>query len=230
MINLLLVDDHTIIRTAIRRLLAEVKEFHVVSEANNGIEAIQWVSKPKQSIDIVLMDIQMPDMNGFEATRRLLEIQPQLKIIILSAFTDRIYVYDLVHIGAKGYLSKTASIDKIINAIHQVDAGECYIDASLLAELSFKTLQIKTTHSPFASLSRREQQVATLLIEGHAVGDIADSLKICANTVSTYRSRLFEKLEVKDNIALLQLAVQNGRLSNALTNDEKVDSCSKVKK
>lgn len=212
MIKILLVDDHEILRTGIRRLLSDIEEFEVVAEANSGEQAIEFVAT--QAVDVVLMDIKMPGIGGLEATSRLLQINPKLKIIVLSAFTEDPYPYHLATAGAKGYVTKACPIEEIIKAIRAVFSGESYFESKIAGQLLLKTLKGKSDTSPFSLLSTREMQVVLMLVNASTVADIARKLHLSDKTVSTYRYRVFGKLRIKNNVELIRLAMQHGVLES----------------
>ena len=212
LIKILLVDDHEVLRTGIHRLLSDIEDFEIVAEANSGEQAIEFVAT--HPVDVILMDIKMPGIGGLEATSRLLQIEPKLKIIVLSAFTDDPYPYHLAAAGAKGYLTKACPIQEIINAIRAVFSGETYFESKIAGQLVLKTIKGEPNQSPFSLLSTREMQVVLMLMNACTVTDIAHKLHLSDKTVSTYRYRVFGKLQIKNNVELIRLAMQHGVLES----------------
>jgi len=213
LIKILLVDDHKIVRTGLRKLLAEVKDFEVVAELSNGEQALEFVGK--NSVDIIFMDIVMPGIGGLEATRRLLQINPEVKIIILSACGQDPYPYHLIHAGAKGYLTKECQFDEMVKAVHKVSAGETYFESKIAEQLALKSVVDPDNLSPFALLSSREMRVVLMLLKPYSVTKIAEKLHLSTKTISTYRYRLLTKLGVKNNVELMRLAIQYNVLDNS---------------
>ncbi len=210
MINVLLVDDHELVRTGIRRLLADVKGIKVYAEVESGEAAIDSVRQFKP--DVVLMDVSMPGIGGLEATRRLTQSHPDLKVIILTVHTDDPFPSQLLKAGAMGYLSKGGNLDEMITAIHQVAAGKRFISPAVAQSLALSLLP--GTESPFERLSQREMQVMLMLMQGHKMSDISDKLCLSPKTISTYRYRLYEKLGVRNDAELTKLAMRHGMLDN----------------
>lgn len=211
MISVLIVDDHNIVRFAFRKILANANDISVVGDAESGEEAIRLIREFKP--DVVLMDIQMPGMSGLEATQKLLRVYPNIKIIALTAHEEDPFPSTFVSAGAAGYLTKNTNIDELISAIHSVHAGHPYITPSVAHHLA--TLRSrKAPQSPFADLSKRELQVMWMILKGDKTKDIAEKINLSIKTISTYRTRIFEKLEIKNDVELAQLAMRYSILDN----------------
>lgn len=211
MINVMLVDDHDLVRTGLKRLINDVDGFRVVTEAASGEEALQKAKT--NDIDIVLMDINMPGIGGLEATKKLLNIKPELKIIGVTMHDDEIFPQRLLKAGAVGYLTKGSDIDEMIHAIREVIAGRRYICPDIAQQIALtQTHDFQT--SPFESLSERELQVMIMLMDGQKVNVISDKLSLSPKTVSTYRHRLYIKLGVQNDMELARLALQHGFIDN----------------
>lgn len=213
MIQLLLVDDHDLVRSGMRRLLEEEADFQVVGEAGSGEEALNMVREHMP--DVVLMDINMPGVGGLEATRRLLTLNPKIKVIAVSMYTEEPYPSRLLEAGAAGYLSKDCAAAEVVSAVRQVAAGKSYVAPSIASKLAV-SLITGTKGSPFDSLSQREMQVVLMVIQGQSTKLISDSLCLSPKTVSTYRYRVFEKLDVNNDVELTRLAMRYGLLENRL--------------
>ncbi len=206
MIRVLLVDDHELVRTGIRRLLNDTIGIKVYHEVESGEAAIEAVAHERP--DVVLMDVSMPGMGGLEATRRLARAYPGVKVIILTVHTDDPFPSQLLKAGAVGYLSKGCSVQEMVTAIRKVGTGERYISPDVAQSLAISLLP--GNDSPFAKLSRRELQVLMMLMQGHKLAEISDKLCLSPKTVSTYRHRLYEKLGVRNEAELTRLAMRHG--------------------
>ena len=211
MIKLILVDDHDLVRNGMRRLLQEEPDIDVIAEAGTGEEAMKVCRELKP--DVVLMDINMPGMGGLEATRRLLASNPKLRIIAVSMYAEEPYPSRLLEAGAAGYLSKDSAAEEVVAAVRQVAAGKSYAAPSIASKLAVSLIQ-GSKKSPFDELSQREMQVALMVTQGHSTKTISDSLCLSPKTVSTYRYRVFEKLEVTNDVELTRMAMRYGLLED----------------
>lgn len=211
MTKVLLVDDHDLVRTGIKRLLDDVNDIEVVGEATCGEDAIKMVSQ--HDLDVVLMDINMPGMGGLEATRKLQSLHPELKVIIVTMHEDDLFAQRLLKAGATGYLTKGAGVDEIIHAIREVRQNRRYISPEIAQQLALAQFP-DHEGSPFDTLSERELQVMMLLMDGMKVNEISDKLCLSPKTVSTYRHRLYDKLNVSNDIELTRLAMMHGVIQN----------------
>ena len=210
MINVLLVDDHDLVRTGIKRILDDVSGVKVIAEARTGEEAIRLGRQLKP--DVVLMDVKMPGIGGFEATRKLLRINPDIKVLIVTTCNNDVYPARLLQVGAAGYLTKGSSMNEMIQAIRAVHAGQRYISPEIASRLAFRHVS-DDTESPFDSLSERELQVMLMITNGTKVQDIAEKLCLSPKTVNSYRYRIFEKLDVKNDVELTLLAIRHGLIA-----------------
>jgi len=194
MISVLLVDDHKLMRTGIKFILDDTTDIRVVGEASSGEEALERarVLKP----NVILMDVSMPGIGGLEATRKLAMSLPDTRVIVLSAQTAEPFPMRLMEAGAAGYLTKDSAGDEIVTAIRRVLAGERYISAEIARQMALQAVNKTSGSSPFEQLSSREMQVMIMATGGHSVQEISDKLHLSPKTVSTYRSRLFQKLGV----------------------------------
>lgn len=209
MIEILLVDDHDLVRSGLRRLLEEEPDFKIVGEAGTGEDALKMARQ--SSPDVILMDINMPGMGGLEATRRLLASSPKLKIIAVSMYAEEPYPSRLLEAGAAGYLSKDSAAEEVVSAVRQVAAGKSYVAPSIASKLAVSLIQ-GSRGSPFDTLSQREMQVVLMVTQGQSTKAISDSLCLSPKTVSTYRYRVFEKLDVSNDVELTRLAMRYGLL------------------
>jgi two-component system invasion response regulator UvrY len=212
MIKVTIVDDHELVRTGIIRILKDEPDLEIVAEASSGEEAIQLVKQHQP--DVVLMDVNMPGIGGFEATRKLIQMYPDLKVIVVTIHVDDPFPSRMLQAGAMGYLTKGCGVDEIINAIREVNTGRRYISADVAQHLALK-LMPGGEESPFDSLSPRELQVMLMLTQGTKVQEISDKLCLSPKTVSTYRHRLYDKLGVSSDVALTRLAMRYGMVDDA---------------
>lgn len=207
MIRILIVDDHQLVRVGTRRLLEDIPSIEVLGEAASGEEAVDLVRRLKP--DLVLMDVQMPGIGGLEATRRCLRAHPDVKVLAVTMHEDEPYPSKLLKVGANGYLTKRANIDEMLLAIKKVMAGQRYISAEIAQQLALQPYSKEET-SPFSQLSAREMQITLMVIMGHKVGDISEKLSLSPKTVNSYRYRVFEKLDLQNDVGLTKLAIKYG--------------------
>ena len=207
MIKVMLVDDHDLVRTGIKRLLEDQANINIVAEATSGEQALEQVSE--KDPDVVLMDINMPGIGGLEATRKLLQRKPELKIIVVTMHEDDMFAQRLLKAGAMGYLTKGAQVDEILQAVQAVMEGHRYLSTSIAQQLALSQMAEEDS-SPFESLSERELQVLLMMMDGHTISAISEKLCLSPKTVSTYRTRLYSKLGVQNDIELARLALQYG--------------------
>ena len=208
MISVLLVDDHKLMRTGIKFILDDTADIRVVGEASSGEEALERARTLKPNV--ILMDVSMPGIGGLEATRKLAMSLPDTRVIVLSAQTAEPFPMRLMEAGAAGYLTKDSAGDEIVTAIRRVLAGERYISAEIARQLAMQAVNKTSGTSPFEQLSSREMQVMIMATGGHSVQAISDKLHLSPKTVSTYRSRLFQKLGVNNDVELTRLALRYG--------------------
>lgn len=209
MIRVLLVDDHQLVRSGIRRILDDAGDIAVVGEAGSGEEALQMARECHP--DVVLMDVNMPGIGGLEATRKLLRIDEHLKIIALTIHIEEPYPTRLMEAGAMGYLTKGCGVEEIIKAIHAVNKGERYIGADIARQMALSGFS-GGGKSRFEKLSQREVQVMMMITQGNKLQEISDKLCLSPKTVSTYRYRLYEKLGVETDVELTHLAIRHGMI------------------
>ncbi|NCP63135.1 MAG: UvrY/SirA/GacA family response regulator transcription factor [Paraglaciecola sp.] len=206
MIKLLLVDDHELVRTGIQRILEDVSDFSVVGVAVNGEDAVKFCRK--HSPEIVLMDMSMPGMGGLEATKQILRFCEQIRIIVLSVHKENPIPAKVMQMGAFGYLTKDSDPEEMIRAIRKVAAGQKYVSPDIAQQIALGQLNLKDGN-PFEGLSERELEIALMLVKGAKVPDIASFLSISAKTVNTHRYRMFEKLNVANDVELTHLALRH---------------------
>ena len=207
MIRIAIVDDHAIVRTGLRQYFSELGDIEVVGEATNGRDAQTLVRNG--GIDVLLMDISMPDQNGVDVLRSIRAHSPDIPVLILSGFPEEHYAISVLRQGASGYLNKECEPEEIATAIRTIAAGKRYVSAAVAGMLADQ-LNRDTDKPPHELLSERELQVFLRLAKGETVGAIADSLALSIKTVSTYRARILEKLGLSSNSDITYYALKNG--------------------
>ena len=212
MITVLLTDDHTLVRTGIKRLLEDSQQVEIIGEANCGEDSLQLAHKLKP--DVILMDVNMPGIGGVEACRRILERNPKQKIIALTIYTEKTFPKRMLEIGAKGYLTKECGVAEMIEAIKIVKAGGAYIAPSIAQQLALSLL-LGDELNPIDKLSRREFQVMLMISHGLSNLEMSEKLCLSPKTISTYRLRLLEKLGAQNEVDLLKIAVEQGMVEFA---------------
>ncbi len=209
-IGLLLVDDQRLLRDGLRILLEMEDDLRVVAEAGDGQEALEAYAAARP--DVVLMDIRMPQMDGVEATRRLLALDPRARIIILTTFDDDEYIFDALRAGALGYLLKDVSGTELAAAIRTVAAGGALIEPSVARKVlaEFSRLPAPAASTPLDNLTRRERQILALIAQGLNNRQIATRLYLAEGTVKNYVSSILDKLGVADRTQAALWAREHG--------------------
>jgi DNA-binding NarL/FixJ family response regulator len=206
MLKIFIADDHPVVRMGIKQILSEVKDMTVADEAGTGQETIKKVSK--NDYDVILLDISMPGRNGLDILRELKTKKPKIPVLILSIYPEDQYAVRVLKLGAAGYLTKEGVPEELINAIRKVAQGRKYISASLAEKLA-TDLELNSDRPPHENLSDREYQVLCLLASGKRLKDIAETLSLSIKTISTYRTRILEKMKMDNNAELIRYALQN---------------------
>lgn len=206
MIRVLVADDHPIVREGVKQILSETNDIIVAHEASNGQEAIDLIWKNKY--DVILLDISMPGRDGLETLREMKSIRPKTPVLILSIYPEEHYAVRVLRGGASGYVAKASAPDDLISAIRRVASGGKYISPVVAERLTYE-LDKDSSRPPHEILSDREYQVMRMISAGKTVKEIAADLCLSIKTVSTYRVRIFEKLGITNNAALVLYAVQN---------------------
>lgn len=212
MIRILLVDDHLIVRQGLRQVLGDVPGLQIVAEAAEGVEAIRAVrqlmaSKPHAMLDVVLLDIALPGRDGLDVLKQLKAEYPKLPVLMLSTYPDKQFAVRCLRAGAAGYLNKSADADDMVQALRKAASGGVYVTPAV-AEALATSISAPHQVAGHELLSQREHQVFRLLAEGQSVGQIAQTLKLSPNTVSTYRSRILEKTGTRNDVELALYAVR----------------------
>jgi len=210
LINILLVDDHELVRTGVSKILNEVKGFKVVDECETGEEAIKFCRQSEP--DVILMDMDMPGMGGLEATKKILRLAPDTKVIMLTAHTEDPFPTKVMQIGAAGYLTKGTAPNEMINAIRAVNSGQRYLPAEIAQQMALSPFK-STEENPFSELSDRELQIMLMITRGKKVPDISETLHLSTKTINSYRYRMFEKLNIGNDVELTHLAIRHGMIN-----------------
>jgi len=206
MINILIADDHSIVREGLKQILAEVPDMAVTDEAACGEEALSKVLK--NDYDVIVLDISMPDRGGLDVLRQIKIHKPKQHVLILSMYPEEQYAIRTLRAGALGYLTKESAPDELISAIKRVAKGMKYVSSHLAEEIA-SSLDFDAEKPVQERLSDREFQVMCLIASGKKVKDIAYELCLNTKTVSTYRLRLLEKMKMKSNAELTYFAIKN---------------------
>lgn len=206
MIRVLLADDHTIVRQGLKLILASHSDLEVVGEAANGSEAVDLAKKLHP--DIVLIDVAMPDMNGIEATKRMVQNDSRLKVLVLSMHKEAVYVREILRAGARGYILKDAIDNELLNAIRSVARGDGYVSPAVSGALlsDFR----KNVTDPLDLLSNREREVLQLIAEGKTNKEIATHLNLSVYTIDSHRGKIMEKLNLHSTGELVRFAMKHG--------------------
>ncbi len=211
-ITVLIVDDHTIVRDGISALLALTGDIEVIGEASNGSEAIEKVRDLNP--DVVLMDMAMPILGGLESTRRICK-EFRAKVLILTQYDDKEYVFPAIEAGASGFISKVAASAELATGIRSVYNGDSYLSpsiAKLLVE-DYRTGDKRGNSDPYQQLTARERDVIKLIAEGYTTQQIADMLVVSPKTVEGHRTNLMAKLGLRNRVELVKYAVRKGIIS-----------------
>lgn len=207
MITALIVDDHAIVRKGLRRILEEAQDMKVGGEAANGVEALKMLRTGKY--DVILLDISMPEKNGIDTLKQIIDGNKAARVLILSMYPEDQYAVRLMKAGASGYLTKEAAPEQLVEAIRHVVSGKKYISTTL-SELLLLECGNDSAKPLHETLSDREYQVLRLIGSGKKVSEIAEMLSLSVKTVSTYRTHILDKMKLKNNAELTYYVIQNG--------------------
>ena len=209
-IRILIADDHGVVAEGLKHLIEAQPDMQVVAMAPDGREAVRLAREAAP--DVVLMDLSMPELNGADATRSILEREARCRVIVLSMYADRAYVRRALKAGASGYVVKRSAAKEVVEAIRAVYAGQRYLSPKV-ADVVIDDYAAEDKQDPLARLSAREREVLQLLAEGRTGAEIATRLALSQKTVETYRARLVEKLGIRDVAGLVKFAIQRGIVS-----------------
>ena len=212
-ISVIIADDHAVVRDGLRALLEANPDIKVVGDAANGDQAVSLALSLQP--DVVIMDISMPGINGIDATQRILEISPQVRVIILSMLGTPEHVFRALQAGARGYLLKESAGREVVEAVQAVYGGKVYLSQPVCDTVIGDYLQLRSQvqkKDPLECLSQREREIFPLVVEGKTSAEIAQILFLSPKTVESYRSRMMHKLGVTDLSSLIRFAIQEGLL------------------
>lgn len=212
MIRVLLVDDHSLVRAGLRRVIDEAIDIVVAAEACDGQQSISRFAEVDP--DVVVMDISMPKMDGMEAAKRLLSLHPDARILILTRYHEEHYAVRTMKAGCLGYLTKGSSTKQLHEAIRAVAQGRKFLSDEGKDIVNLQLLAARTGLTPLECLSDREFQVFCLLARGQALKEVALTLGLSAKTVETYRSRVLQKLSLRNNVDICRFAYEHGVVDN----------------
>jgi DNA-binding NarL/FixJ family response regulator len=208
-VEILIADDHKLMREGLSSLLSQQPEIHVVAQAKTGREAVQLTER--HSPDVVVMDVSMPDLNGIDATRQIISRRPRTKVVALSMHSDRQFVAEMFRAGASGYLLKDSAFEDLASAIRAVAKNETFI-APRISGFSLEDYAFTQAGEPLIAprLTQREREVLQLMSEGKGTKEIAGQLGLSAKTVETHRQHLMDKLEIYSVAELTKFAIREG--------------------
>ncbi len=210
-IKVLIVDDHTIMRDGIRALLDIDDEIEIIGEASEGSEAVEKARK--LAPDVIIMDIAMPGVDGLEATRRITEKNPKIKVLILTQHDSKEYILSTIKAGAVGFLPKRALGSELMTAIHALYRGDTFLYNSAVASLIENYRQHPEENKSYDRLTQRERETLKLIAEGYTSKQIADMLCIHLRTVTGYRMKIMKKLDLRNRTELIRYAMHKGLIS-----------------
>ncbi|MCX7879999.1 MAG: response regulator transcription factor [Ignavibacteria bacterium] len=207
MIKIIIADDHAVVRTGLKQIIEQDIGLRVTGEASSGFELVEKISEGQY--DVVILDISMPGKDGLATLKEIKKINPKLPVLIFTVYPEDQYAIRLLKAGASGYLNKECEPEKLIEAIYKVASGRKYVSEHL-AELLASKLEETNSTPLHEQLSDREYQVMCLIASGKTIKEIAKELDLSANTVSTYRIRILEKMGFKNNAEITHYAIKNG--------------------
>jgi DNA-binding NarL/FixJ family response regulator len=209
-VKILIADDHGVVAEGLKHLIEAQPDMQVVGTVGDGREAVRLAREAQP--DVVLMDLSMPELNGADATRAILERDARCRVIVLSMYAEREYVRRALQAGASGYVVKRSAAKEVVEAIRAVYAGQRYLSPKV-ADVVIDDYTTEDKQDPLGRLSAREREVLQLLAEGRTGAEIAARLALSQKTVETYRARLVEKLGIRDVAGLVKFAIQRGIVS-----------------
>jgi len=205
-IRIMLVDDHAVVRSGVRRLLEQHTGLTVVAEAENGERAYQLFGE--YSPDAAVVDLSMPGMGGMEAIRRIVARFPAAKLLVLSMHENPAFANQAIKAGAKGYLAKNGLAEELVDALQAIISGKTYLSPEIARKIALQTLQNQA--DPMQQLSAREFEIFRLLAEGKETEEIAQALKISSKTVANYQTTIKQKLGINSPVEMVRLAIRHG--------------------
>jgi DNA-binding NarL/FixJ family response regulator len=210
-ISVYIADDHAVVRDGLKVLLDEQPDIEVVGDAADGRIAVRQVNEITP--DVVIMDINMPELNGIEATRQIMENCPSTRVVILSMYATQEHIFRALQAGARGYLLKESAGIEVVKTVREVMSGHRYLSQKISEDVIDEYVRLRDQaieEDPLSRISPREREVLQLVVEGKSSAEIAEALYLSPKTVETYRSRLMHKLEIHDIPGLVKFAIQHG--------------------
>jgi len=205
-IYVLIADDHAIVREGLKNILADTSDIVVKDEASNGAEVIKKVLKNDYAM--IVLDISMPGRDGIDVLKQIKSIKPDLKVLIMSVHSEDQFAYRALKLGASGFINKDKAPDEMIGAIRKVASGRIYVSASFAEKMALN-LQTESDLPPHKKLSDREHEVMRLIASGRTAKEISEELSLSSKTISTYRTRILDKMDMKTNAQLTYYAILN---------------------
>ncbi|MCF8356449.1 MAG: response regulator transcription factor [Melioribacteraceae bacterium] len=209
MINIFLADDHHLIREGIKKLISKEIDLKVVGETGNPFEVVSSIDS--LDVDVLVLDLSLPGRHGLEVLKDVRSVYPDVKVLVLSMYSEEEYARRAFQLGAYGYITKDSSAEEILSAIRKIENGRKYISPKV-AEILAESIDESYEESPHELLSTREDQVFRLIIDGKSNKEIAVELSLSVNTISTYKSRILEKFNLKSSADLVKYAIRNNLL------------------
>jgi two-component system invasion response regulator UvrY len=206
MMKILIADDHAVVREGLKQILSARSDMAVTAEASTGHEVLQQIEK--NNFDLVVLDISMPGRGGLDILKEIRNKRPKLPVLILSMYPEEQYAVRVLKAGASGYMTKESAPNELVKAIQQISKGKKYVSLSLAEKLAVD-LEVTTGRPLHESLSDREYQVMCMIASGKTLKEIAEQLSLSIKTISTYRSRILEKMNMKSNAELTHYAIKN---------------------
>ncbi len=206
MINILIADDHALMRAGLKRILKDEPDIKVIAEASNGFEVLEVVKK--EEVDFIVLDLTMPGKNGLEVIKELRQTNKDIQILILSMHPEDRFAVRALKSGASGYMTKESAPDELVNAIRKIISGRKYITPALAEKLASE-FDDDSGKLPHELLSDREYEVFIMISSGKKITEIAEQLALSTPTVNTYRARIFDKMRLKSNVELTHYALSN---------------------
>lgn len=219
-VSVVLVDDHAVVREGYRRLLERTGDISVIAEASTGEEAYRVVSEVQP--DVTVMDINLPGIGGIEVVRRIVSRQPEAKILMFSMHEDTVFSSRALQAGARGYVTKSAAPEVLVEAVRLVAAGKLYISHEMAQELAVQMLPGRD--NPIDALSAREFEVFRLLVAGHSLQEISRILCLSYKTVANYQSNIKHKLDVSNSAQVVRIALNHGLIASRVETEETAES------
>ena len=214
-INILLVDDHNLIREGLKLILKKNKNFKIIGEASNGVEAIRYIDKNAENIHVVMLDITMPELDGFEVAKIVRQNHPEIKILALTMHSEESYITKMINVGVHGYVLKDSNLEDLSTAIHTILEDKPYYssDVSAIMINSLMNKDKKKQNNEIDNLTDREVQIIDLITEGFKSSEIADKLKLSTRTIEVHRRNLMKKLDVKNTAELVSFVLKSKLIS-----------------